>query len=106
MEIKFLLLFLHLIFVIIISMANAQIYNDLPEGMRDNPAYDLFKKDIDDLNEQHIKAKKQADELNKQQVPSDEQPRAPIVYGKFACDPDLVLNTVRHEVMTNSNYNR
>jgi uncharacterized lipoprotein len=31
---------------------------------------------------------------------------SPVIVGKFWCDPDYKTNTVRHEVMTNKNYNK
>ncbi len=42
---------------------------------------------------------------NKEKEGKSNQPISPIFFGKWWCDPNFKLNSVRDEVMTNDNFN-
>ena len=62
------------------------------------------------------KSKKKDDSYLYTQPPEEEEdklepenittPTSPQVVGRFWCDPDIKLNTIRQDVMTNKNYNK
>jgi hypothetical protein len=60
----------------------------------------------EDIIKQHAPYKKKDDEPKKAQPKFDKDPIAPAVIGRFFCDPDIKLNSVRDEVMRTTNYNK
>lgn len=46
------------------------------------------------------------EQLKMQDSISKLEPKFPVIYPKFVCDPDIKLNTVKQDVMTDKNYNK
>ena len=72
--------------------------HELPENMKNNPVYAAFKENENNQSNDN--------EYNQTNISNSADPKVPVMYSNFVCDKDLVLNSVRQEVMTTSNYNR
>jgi hypothetical protein len=74
------------------------ISNKTVYGQFDNNAYEAL------LREAKQQYKPQPSQQATEEKKFDKNPISPMVIGRFWCDPEIKVNTVRQEVMTNTNY--